>query len=407
MNTLSRLLDSLFTTTPSKPSELEPIRTSETHPLEIGMIGRDIMKRIGFGKSKQDEEGEKKESDSSSKESENNADDDFVLKPESNDPNNSKDSKHVSIKANDASVSSNTTPVSPSALESIPSIGMHMCPGRNKKIWQRDLQKDLNLLKKKNIQCIVTLVRGIELESMQLGSVTYFEELRKNGFETYHYPVRDKWLPSNFVELCLTVEWMWKRMKEGKSVTVHCNGGKGRAATIVACFLVASAQGNVSGSEAIKIVQHARPGSLRNPLQQLYVRRFRGMWEKFHKMKEDGELLPSLDLINEENMEVDLLNDMEEAIEDEEKSPEFKKQLEEFEKKGLEKVKRDSHKFVKHISKVEEISDSEQLPDKNDDAGCKIHQHEENLLDFQSEEGGYTQQSKKDNTNLFEDKSET
>ncbi len=84
----------------------------------------------------------------------------------------------------------------------------------------------------------------------------------------------------------------------GKTVVVHCNGGKGRSATVIVATLIALGQ---TISNAIKIIQRfhfftcifcrdastqtheARPnykitrvrkGTIRNPLQQAYLRKY-------------------------------------------------------------------------------------------------------------------------------------
>lgn len=175
------------------------------------------------------------------------------------------------------------------------SLGIHMCPGRNKKMWRRDLETDIQSLKNAKVDCVVTLVREVELDSMKLGSKRYFEILKENGFESYHFPIRDKFIPNDVNELCTTIDWIRIRLHEGKQVTVHCNGGKGRAGTITACLLVSC---GIDPAESIRIVQSARGGSLRNPLQQLYIRKFKNAWESFKKQGRASVFsLPSLSSI--------------------------------------------------------------------------------------------------------------
>ena len=64
-----------------------------------------------------------------------------------------------------------------------------------------------------------------------------------------------------------------RAVSEGKRVCVHCNGGKGRTGTLVACVLLAlRAPGCASVGGATAVMRRCRPGMLKNPLQQLYVR---------------------------------------------------------------------------------------------------------------------------------------
>lgn len=155
-----------------------------------------------------------------------------------------------------------------------------MCPGRNKKRHRRNLTTDIQTLKTKyNAQVIVTLVRPQELESMKL--TNYFDEIKKQ-FTSYHFPIRDKWLPDT-LGLCKCVEFILQELKQGKKIVVHCNGGKGRAATVCASVLIA--MGACNAREAISIIKQCRSGSLKNPLQQIYLMQFAGKWNEYLRTK--------------------------------------------------------------------------------------------------------------------------
>jgi len=68
-----------------------------------------------------------------------------------------------------------------------------------------------------------------------------------------------------------------------KKILIHCNGGKGRTATVVVCCLI------VSGSpvnQAIERVRKARSGTLRNPLQIFYVNQFALKWQKYSTIRQ-------------------------------------------------------------------------------------------------------------------------
>eukprot|EP01080_Neovahlkampfia_damariscottae_P002765 gene2765-4173_t len=183
-------------------------------------------------------------------------------------------------------------------------LGMCMIPGRNKKRHKRDLDSDLSLiLNKYNAQTLVTLVREEELKSMGLDD--YFKIVtEKYQLNSYHFPIKDKWLPEN-LGMCKTVDFILSEMNKGNKVTKeflnffsktgdntlqwfstfifdNLKGGKGRAATISTGVLMAGY--GYSSSQAMKIVQKTRNGTLQNPIQQLYLEvTFPLQWKKFNK----------------------------------------------------------------------------------------------------------------------------
>jgi protein-tyrosine phosphatase len=66
-----------------------------------------------------------------------------------------------------------------------------------------------------------------------------FEECKKRGIETFHFPIEDNSIPDDeegFVKL--TKEIVDNHLRKSRSVVVHCKGGLGRAPTLVlACLL--------------------------------------------------------------------------------------------------------------------------------------------------------------------------
>jgi protein-tyrosine phosphatase len=49
--------------------------------------------------------------------------------------------------------------------------------------------------------------------------------------ESIHFPIKDKWIPPSMEGLIFLVDTIIERMKAGKAVICHCNGGKGRTGT--------------------------------------------------------------------------------------------------------------------------------------------------------------------------------
>jgi len=82
--------------------------------------------------------------------------------------------------------------------------------------------------------------------------------------------------------LIAVVEALILRLQAGKSVVIHCNGGKGRSATVAVAVLVGLGR---KVQESIDTLRKARPGTIRNPLQIIYVKRFKQAWKAYIKRK--------------------------------------------------------------------------------------------------------------------------
>jgi hypothetical protein len=74
-----------------------------------------------------------------------------------------------------------------------------------------------------------------------------------------------------------------QRLKAGKTIIIHCNGGKGRSATVAVAVLIGLGK---KVQDAIDVVRKARSGTIRNPLQIIYVKRFKKAWRSFQKKKQ-------------------------------------------------------------------------------------------------------------------------
>ena len=158
-----------------------------------------------------------------------------------------------------------------SFIESVPSggaIGMTEAPGR-----KRALEDDLKELCYLEFDLLVTLIE--EHENLKFGF--HVQEMtaavNRAGLQWLRVAIRDKWIPSDSAAFLRVAEATARAVAEGKRVCVHCNGGKGRTGTLVACVLLAlRAPGCESVGGATAVMRRCRPGMLKNPLQQLYVR---------------------------------------------------------------------------------------------------------------------------------------
>eukprot|EP00929_Paragymnodinium_shiwhaense_P032007 TRINITY_DN17814_c0_g1_i1.p1 TRINITY_DN17814_c0_g1~~TRINITY_DN17814_c0_g1_i1.p1 ORF type:complete len:294 (+),score=53.07 TRINITY_DN17814_c0_g1_i1:242-1123(+) len=153
-------------------------------------------------------------------------------------------------------------------------IGMSMSPGRKRGRSQRNLGQDLLRVRNEyEFDVVVTLLEDRELQVMKCEDMG--EKLKEMGMSWLHFPIRDKWIPSDsrkfMTEAVLPVVAM---LAQGKRVLVHCNGGKGRTGTLVAAVLLTGRDSRlkVDGlSQAVRVMRGSRPGMLKNPLQQMYL----------------------------------------------------------------------------------------------------------------------------------------
>jgi protein-tyrosine phosphatase len=165
-------------------------------------------------------------------------------------------------------------------------IGLCMCPGRKKKKaaheWDRDLEKDL-LRIRDHYKCdvVVSLVRRSELVELRIP--TLLEEVEKMGMESIHFPIKDKWIPDSMAGVIRLVDTLVQRLKVGKTIVIHCNGGKGRSGTVAVACMVAMGKRVV---QSIDVVRKARSGTIRNPVQVVYVKRFKTAFKSYLKKKQ-------------------------------------------------------------------------------------------------------------------------
>uniref|UniRef100_A0A6B2L3A5 Tyrosine specific protein phosphatases domain-containing protein n=1 Tax=Arcella intermedia TaxID=1963864 RepID=A0A6B2L3A5_9EUKA len=205
-------------------------------------------------------------------------------------------------------------------MSAVGRIGLCMAPGRTKKKqqhdWARDLAKDLDRIKHHyGCNVFVTLVRHAELRAIHTPNL--FEEVEARGMDSIHFPIKDKYIPNSMEHFLILIETIIDQLKQGKTVVVHCNGGKGRSGTVLVATLVALGR---TVQQAIDIVRKARPGTIQNPLQIAYVKRFKTAWRKSkHKQLKEQEkrIEPKRDKAHNVSSNPMPQSAMEEDIEDE------------------------------------------------------------------------------------------
>lgn len=152
-------------------------------------------------------------------------------------------------------------------------IGMSYCPGRYLRGWglmggQRDLDKDLDTIRRWGARTMVTLVQDSELRT--LGVPHMAETVPARGFDWFHAPIRDFSAPGSAFELAWAEAGpvVRERLRQGEDVLLHCRAGLGRTGTVAARLLVEFGH---EPEAAIAIVRRARQGTVENAEQVEYV----------------------------------------------------------------------------------------------------------------------------------------
>ena len=159
-------------------------------------------------------------------------------------------------------------------------VGMCISPGRKKGRWDRSLDVDLETIRNEHhTDVIVTLLTQQDLVDIQVQNL--LDGVKRRGITSIHFPIRDKFVPEDLEAFCSLILGIVELLHAGKTVVVHCNGGKGRTGLVVAAILVAYQNSTVM--EAIQICRAARPGVLYNPLQILYAFQFASFWEEHRR----------------------------------------------------------------------------------------------------------------------------
>jgi len=145
-------------------------------------------------------------------------------------------------------------------------IGMGILPGRQKGRCVRSVADDVNRLAQVHkINVICSVVEDGEIVNSDLCSA-----VPAAGIELLRLPVRDKWVPASMQSFHAFVHTIAQRLVKGDRVFVHCNGGKGRTGLTVCSTLLLL--GEASGVvDSIRKCRQARPGTIYNPLQILYL----------------------------------------------------------------------------------------------------------------------------------------
>jgi hypothetical protein len=109
----------------------------------------------------------------------------------------------------------------------------------------------------------VTLVTLMEARDLEYnGTPHLLSAARGVGLLTAHFPIRDKWIPGAHGPMVHALQQLHAQVAAGGRVVVHCNGGKGRTGLVVCLLLCTAPRTPFSPREAVTAVRAARPGTL-------------------------------------------------------------------------------------------------------------------------------------------------
>lgn len=153
-------------------------------------------------------------------------------------------------------------------------LGLTLAPGKKDQgataLWDRDLGEDLARLREGfGTDALVCLLEDHELERMRIAELV--ERAESCGLEALRLPIPDSSVPASDEAFASLVDEILGRLRQGRTVVVHCRGGLGRTGMTAAACLAAL---GAPPAEAIARVRRVRPWALETPEQERYVERF-------------------------------------------------------------------------------------------------------------------------------------
>ncbi|WP_293910162.1 cyclin-dependent kinase inhibitor 3 family protein [Deinococcus sp.] len=153
-------------------------------------------------------------------------------------------------------------------------LGLTIAPGKKGESMQsgyrheRDLSADFAALKTAGVDLLVNLM---ELpEGLRYGMADYDAEAERLGLAVRRFPIVDVKVPSDIQAFSELVSELHAELTSGKTVVVHCLGGKGRSGTLAACLLI---YGGMNAEDAITLTRRCRHEAI-EAAQPQFVRSF-------------------------------------------------------------------------------------------------------------------------------------
>jgi protein-tyrosine phosphatase len=153
-------------------------------------------------------------------------------------------------------------------------IGMTFCPGKKSDSiyggrWNRDLEKDLGVIRAWGAAAVVTLLEDHEFDL--LGVPEFPEIMGQQPFAWHLLRIRDSDIPGQDFEAAWpdVSKGLHRLLARGERILIHCRGGLGRTGLVAARLLTET---GLPPEEAIFLVREARPGAIETWEQRQYVR---------------------------------------------------------------------------------------------------------------------------------------
>ena len=154
-------------------------------------------------------------------------------------------------------------------------IGMTLCPGkkgpstRSGREWDRDLDADLDRIRRWGAEAVVTLMEQHELDMLKVGHLG--EAVPAAGLRWFHLPIVDTLAPDGSFEVGWSESGPQLRaiLADGGRVLLHCRGGLGRTGVVAARLLM---EFGVPVEDAMRTVREARRHTIETREQEAYLR---------------------------------------------------------------------------------------------------------------------------------------
>jgi protein-tyrosine phosphatase len=152
-------------------------------------------------------------------------------------------------------------------------LGIAMAPGRHDHAgattWWRDLHADLRRLRHVHrVQTLVTLLTDDELRDLSIANLA--AALEVHGVESLRLPIRDGGVPTASQEdaMMAMLHAIVRRLRDGRTVVVHCRAGQGRSGLLAATTLAVLGCPPALAIERVRLTQ---PRAVETLGQETYV----------------------------------------------------------------------------------------------------------------------------------------
>lgn len=151
-----------------------------------------------------------------------------------------------------------------------------MCPGKvqpdaDTGPWNRTLDIDMDALADRKTVRLVTLMEEHEIEACALSTAILKDACTARKITWHHCPIKDFNVPDQAWEQAWVTVGSDLRddLSAGKTVTLNCRGGRGRAGLVAARLLI---EFGVSPVVAIDQVRAERPEAIETKIQEQHLR---------------------------------------------------------------------------------------------------------------------------------------